>query len=103
KQISTLTCQFVAMSHEGRVIFRTDPGDWRNPRGHGESRELLASYLTPEPVEWTCSNCRKWGSASKKIDIARFPRVLIFHPSRYFTNGDTEKNNTLVEYDFHEI
>nr|XP_040577413.1 ubiquitin carboxyl-terminal hydrolase 2-like [Lepeophtheirus salmonis] len=101
KQASTLTCQncgFESVKDECFYELTLEVGDRReNVRNLSE---LLASYLTPEPVEWTCSKCQKRGNASKKVDIIKFPKILTIHLSRFCTVRGTEKNLTLVEFDF---
>lgn len=68
----------------------------------------LQSFREGEKLDrdnsWYCSKCKKHQESMKKIDIYRFPKLLIFHLKRFRNKNvnfgiiQNQKNVTLVEY-----
>lgn len=64
-------------------------------------RECLERYLEPESVEWACPKCKRSGMNHKKLDIIKFPLILIIHLSRFYHDeyGFSGKKQNRVEFE----
>ncbi|XP_059089998.1 ubiquitin carboxyl-terminal hydrolase 8-like [Tigriopus californicus] len=64
-------------------------------------RDCLERYLEPESVEWACPKCKRSGMNHKKLDIIKFPLILIIHLSRFFHDeyGFSGKKQNRVEFE----
>jgi len=66
--------------------------------------DCFTAYLKEEVLdEWKCPTCRVNRKSLKKIDIVKFPPLLVIHLNRFYNDGLWRKKQNYVSFDLNNL
>jgi len=66
--------------------------------------DCFAAYLKEEVLdEWKCPTCRVNRKSLKKIDIVKFPPLLVIHLNRFYNDGLWRKRQNYVSFTMNNL
>eukprot|EP01125_Pyxidicula_operculata_P001398 TRINITY_DN11291_c0_g1_i1.p1 TRINITY_DN11291_c0_g1~~TRINITY_DN11291_c0_g1_i1.p1 ORF type:complete len:854 (+),score=174.30 TRINITY_DN11291_c0_g1_i1:15-2576(+) len=80
----------------------------KNEKINTSIQDCLSLFNKPEKLSkedsWFCSKCKKFQEATKKIDIWRFPKILVVNFKRFFfSKNSRNKIETPISFPFHDF